>query len=780
MSNQAKVRHHSFQPGAMSIIQMGEELIGHPTTAINELVKNGYDADALNCKVYFNYPKNAKGSFAIIYDNGIGMDNNILFGDWLKPSVSAKRKQNAKSEVYNRSLLGSKGIGRLATMALGDTITVITKKEYEKRFNWITVNRRAFKEETLLAKISFPGDQIADYYDLFKQKDYLEERKSPENYYLLDFLKKAQIDLFSKGTLIIIESLDDAVLKILHQDYNQVELLEENIEPFKNTEFYKGLATLITPINLNQGIQQELVKKGIINNEKVISDNNSTFSVDYGTNLMPDMDEKEIEWQKIDPIPVQSAYDYRVYGKVTCEGNVKGFLAYQRLDDDIFEEQFNLSKEESDESKGGLLNLFEEKQNNDTGEYYFDIRVYDIGEKDNLEKLAKFANFNSGAKFKRAFKQFQGLRVSKNGFGVKPYGIEVEDWIGLSKRRVQRPGQTVNTNQILGYIFFYSPQNDNLEEKTNREGFQENNAFIQVKNTLNYIFKNLGQRRYNYRLLHGLGRIPSSKHQRPDFEKFVKTLNQYNASNQIINYSEKFMKEVTTSMDNLEESLSFSERLASLGSGIELVYHELAQPLSALQTTKSSLNLKKKKIQEDALKSYITDINTLVHTTDVIVELRKSLQPAIGRSRKKKFKPYHTFLKVCNLFTKDIEEYNIQIVADERLKERKIVDLEFALWISFLNIINNAVYWIKKSGRNGEIRFHMEGDNIVISNSGPFINVQIIEYIFDYGVTTRQEKNATGLGLAFTQSILSKNNWEIFAENRENGPAFIIKKVQNE
>ena len=37
-------KEHIFQPGAMSIIQMGEELIGHPSTAINELVKNGYDA----------------------------------------------------------------------------------------------------------------------------------------------------------------------------------------------------------------------------------------------------------------------------------------------------------------------------------------------------------------------------------------------------------------------------------------------------------------------------------------------------------------------------------------------------------------------------------------------------------------------------------------------------------------------------------------------------------------------------------------------------------------
>ncbi len=55
-----------------------------------------------------------------------------------------------------------------------------------------------------------------------------------------------------------------------------------------------------------------------------------------------------------------------------------------------------------------------------------------------------------------------------------------------------------------------------------------------------------------------------------------------------------------------------------------------------------------------------------------------------------------------------------------------------------------------------------------------------MEDIFEYGVTTRQEKNATGLGLSYTQSILSKNDWDITAENLEKGPIFIIKKQEDE
>jgi signal transduction histidine kinase len=769
------IKRHSFQPGAMSIIQMGEQLIGHPSTAVNELVKNGYDADALKCEVYFSYSEQFDQSFAIVFDDGSGMDDNVLFGDWLKPSVSSKRKEGSQSKIFHRNHLGRKGIGRLAAMALGEHVTVITRTSPATDYNWITINRAAFKENKLLSNIKFPGDKIANYKLLFSDEIIIEERKTSKNEALTSFLGKASLDSFEKGTLIIIECLDISVLKILQQDYSQVELPEQETT-LENTSFYKSLATLITPLNLNSEIQSELYKKKLIDNEKAIASLESKFRIQFGTNLLPDQATDKIEWVSINPIPIQSVYDYRVYGKVSSVGVVKGFMSYNRLENDIKEEIFEFSKKETKDEYDTQTSLFEDDTEQETGEYYFDIRIYDIGEKDNLEKLASKAKLKNASHFRTVFKNFQGMRISKNGFGVKPYGDEVEDWIGLSKSRVQNPGRNVNTNQILGYVFFYSPENDNLEEKTNREGFIENRAFQLVKATMEEIFSELGKRRYNYRALHGLGRIPTSKHQRPDVDEFMQKIRTLHAGPEVIKASEKFMKDVTTSMDNIEEALSFAERLASLGSGLELVYHEMAQPISGLRTTKSSLDLKRNKIDPASFDNFIKDINALSHATDVLTELRKSLQPAIGRSRSKKFIPYHTFLKVCNLYKSDIEESKISVITDKRLEEIELVELEYAFWIAFLNIVNNAIYWIKKSEKLCEIRFQIENDSFVISNTGPYINEELLDQIFNYGVTTRTEKNATGLGLAFTRSILSRNGWNITAENRKDGPAFIIHK----
>lgn len=786
MDNISTVKKYSFEPGAMSIIQMGEELIGHPSTAINELVKNGYDADATNCKVFINYSSLNNESFAIIYDNGSGMNSEILFGDWLKPSVSSKRVENKISPIFKRQVLGSKGIGRLASMALGHNITVVTRTNPLNPFSWITINREHFKEDKLLSEIKFPGDTINNFSKLFLNDDFLLERNSFKNNLLIELLSMNNLIEFKKGTLIIVEDLDDSVLKILTEDFNNLEFNSNTDEPLKETSFYKSLSTLITPLKLNSEIEKELIEKEIILNSKEKENNTLNFNLEFGTNLIPEQLKQKIEWQSVDTIAIQSIYDYRVYGKVTKEGNVIGNFSNKRLINLSYEEKFEIPykdiiEDKKSNKKNETLKLFDnDNYQPETGEYYFDIRVYDIGENDNLEKLANLSNLKNGKAFRNMFKNFQGLRISKNGFGVKPYGEEVEDWIGLSKERVQNPTENVNTNQILGYVYFNSPENDNLEEKTNREGFLENTAFIQVKNTLKIIFKNLGRKRANFRVINGIGRIPQSKHDRPKTEEFLETINSNDNVNFIRSYSEKFMKEINTSMDNLEESLSFSERLASLGSGLELVYHEMAQPISGLRTTKSSLELKKTKINSESLDNFLFDINSLNHATDILVELRKSLQPAIGRTRKKNFIPCETFVKVCNLYKSDIEEFNIEVSIDERISKFEIFDLEYAFWITFLNVVNNAIYWLKKSPNEKKISFFMEDDSFIISNTGPFINENIIEHIFNYGVTTRQEKNATGLGLAFTQSILSRNNWEIFAENRKTGPAFIINRIKDE
>src|SRR5687767_5451569 len=210
-----EINQHRFEHGAMSIIQMGEELIGHPTTAINELIKNGYDADAFEYWVYFNYASDIGKTFVFGFDNGLGMGENILFGNWLYPSISSKRIGEGKSPILKRTFLGSKGIGRLAAMALGRYLTVISKTNDEAKYNWLVIDREKFRKEDLLTKVTFPGGQVNSLSEIFENEEINRYKGFKSSTKLLSLLSDKQFKDFNEGTIIIVEYLDSSVKAII-------------------------------------------------------------------------------------------------------------------------------------------------------------------------------------------------------------------------------------------------------------------------------------------------------------------------------------------------------------------------------------------------------------------------------------------------------------------------------------------------------------------------------------------------------------------------------------
>ena len=774
---------HRFSSGAMSIIQMGEEQIGHPSTAINELVKNAYDADADKCWVYTQYDRDTNRNFLIIRDNGLGMNNKTLFGDWLITSRSSKRDEDRelrRSAIYERRYLGSKGIGRLAAMALGRFLTVITKQKDENEFNWLRIDRESFRVEELLDEITFSGGKIKDFTLLFSDKELLEENGLSKNGNLINLLSGKPFKDFVEGTMIVLQDVDSSVKAIIEA--------ETNYKEFDDTSFYKSLVDLITPLKLNEEIQKELVKEGILKTELRISNGSDTFELFYGANFITNQIKTSAEFIEVTRSKIIDFYDYRIFGKVTNDSDVIGKYLCRRFEGDIRNEDFDISSEYimSDEDLKVRNTLqFEDipdkYKDSNVGEFYFDIRVYDLDD-DSKDKMVDLLKADGRKAAARIMSRYLGLKVSKNGFGVKPYGEEDQDWLGLGAQRVNKHIVTIGPNQILGYTFLYSPQNDGLSEKTNREGFFENKAFIVFKKIITGILEEAGQRRAKYRLYHGLGRGKAqSKLERPNSEKFIQYLSSKTKDPELLKLTEQFVSETNTALDNMQESLSLSQRLATLGTGLELVYHELAQPLTSLGGSLSSLTTNTEKINDEKLKHTFKDrISNISSSIALIEELKESLQPAIGKSKAKEFKPIDTFKKVLHLFREKIEADGIMINISAALNNVSIKEVEYPFWISFLNILNNSMYWVNYTDREKIINFQYNDGSFIISNTSPKIPDDELDLIFEYGITSKKERNATGLGLAFTRSMLSSIGWEIEAENLLFGPAFIMRKIKND
>lgn len=764
-------RKHKFQHGARSIIQMGEELIGHPSSAINELVKNGYDADGTQVDVYVHIADTIEQSFVVVADNGTGMSEDVLFGDWLKPSVSEKRAKT-HSPVFGRRFLGNKGIGRLAAMALGDRLTVISSTSKCQKYNWIYLESKQFYEETLLDNIEFPGDEVDDYLDIFKNVEHRETEGVPINSELLQFLESRWYRSFKEGTLIIVEQLELGLYELMKEEFS----MSENEISLTETSLMKSLSVLITPMSLSSVIQNELIEAKLLNTVSAIANESSTFEINYGSNLIHDFDIIQSDLEKITPINIIQGFDYRLKGIVDNEGNVLGELTVSRLEKDSYTVPFEMDKSEIwGEEKEIEKQKEGEETGLDLGSFLFDIRVFDR-ERDTIEKLNSLLNTTTN-KTKQLLTKLLGVRVAKNGFGVKPYGEESQDWLGLGQIRVQDPTRNIGTNQVLGNLYLFSPENDGLKEKTNREGFYENKAFQQLKAITLSVIGELGQIRYNYRVKHGIGRKPLGGIGRPKSEEYLKYI-QENASADVITKTKEYIKEANQALDSAEERLTLSEKLASLGNSLELMYHEMAQPLTILGGAEMGIEDNIENILPTSVKNEIEkELQSISEAIGTLDELKDSLEPAIGKSRKKNFKPILTFKKVVRLYRKNISDFSIQLDIDQAIEEFSIKENEYAFWIAFLNILNNAIYWLTSEDNDDRrILISLKGDIIEISNTGPLIDTNIIDTIFEYGVSNKPGKHKSGLGLTYTKSILNKNGWDITTENRSIGPVFSIKQ----
>ncbi len=127
MSEQIKTLKFKFDVSAYRLL--GRELITDRITALFELVKNSYDANAENVLVKFeNINPRSDKSLITIQDDGIGMSFEDVRDKWMVIGTSSKRKAKQSPPPYNRKVVGKKGVGRFAVDKLGAKLLLKTTK----------------------------------------------------------------------------------------------------------------------------------------------------------------------------------------------------------------------------------------------------------------------------------------------------------------------------------------------------------------------------------------------------------------------------------------------------------------------------------------------------------------------------------------------------------------------------------------------------------------------------------------------------------------------------
>lgn len=158
------------------VIQLGAELISDSEQALLELIKNAYDGDATRCSIVlepdWNPPedhqwrshleswrlstKRESVGRIVVRDNGSGLTESAVTDGWLFISASLKRSiAGAKTPTLKRHRIpvGDKGLGRLATMRLGEVLLLRTMTEGESRSRSVSFAWSAFEAGEALEQV---------------------------------------------------------------------------------------------------------------------------------------------------------------------------------------------------------------------------------------------------------------------------------------------------------------------------------------------------------------------------------------------------------------------------------------------------------------------------------------------------------------------------------------------------------------------------------------------------------------------------------------------------
>ncbi len=139
--SKAKVQRGSatFRPRARIIRTLGRDLITNEIVALQELVKNAYDADATGVTLTFEEPLEAGAGFIEVADNGDGMTLETIRTAWMEPATVAKVE--SPQTRTGRRVTGEKGIGRFASARVARILDLETrarggKADVHVQFDW--------------------------------------------------------------------------------------------------------------------------------------------------------------------------------------------------------------------------------------------------------------------------------------------------------------------------------------------------------------------------------------------------------------------------------------------------------------------------------------------------------------------------------------------------------------------------------------------------------------------------------------------------------------------
>jgi len=751
----------NYKISARATILLGREGVSKVDGAMVEMIKNTYDADADFC--FLCIDKNNDTIY--LYDNGIGMSQDVIRDYWMLIGTSNKRDEYKSTK--NRIKSGEKGIGRFALDRLGSKCTMYTKTaEKEALLRWRTDWSEFENTEKTLDEMQADLDELslglADVIPA-KLKDNITafvleknlERNTNDRLEIIPFLS---------GTLFIINGLRDAW----------------NVD-FTN-KFISSLGTLLPPVE-----QSEFYLCTMKSIADCYTEVMNPFSEDYDYKLNASFDGSEfvVEWDRnefdVNRIP-DEVFDRDDFNKEP----------YRK--EDFLLQKFSKRLSIKELMKTDDENLIKKVQQLGSFSLNYTFMKVSINDDSNETFFYKEIGKNRA----QWLKDYGGIKIYRDNFFVRPYGdpaSDAFDWLGLDARKAKNPasishkngGWHVRNRQGQGTIYISRVTNQVLLDKASREGIIENEYFSLFKNVIVELLSFFERdRAYIGRAMKDYSDEVNKKEKTKNegstlAKKVLKDTSR--AKDSEIDSNEKVLaRTVQIYEEEREELLSEIQQLKVLAtSGLitSTVAHDLKSLNAILVQRVEYLKKDIERSDETMINRHISDL--MKHDkflkswlTIVATNARKD-----RRTRRKK-DVYLTIRNLVDDLTPILQrkQVTVNISDDNQVVERRIFQSDFESII--YNLIINSIEAFQRVARdNREINIELSADdnNIIINyqDNGPGISDMFSNPydIFIYGTTSKKDKDGniigTGMGMYIVASTLREYSGDYSITNKKDG-----------
>jgi len=262
-----------------------------------------------------------------------------------------------------------------------------------------------------------------------------------------------------------------------------------------------------------------------------------------------------------------------------------------------------------------------------------------------------------------------------------------------------------------------------------------------------------------------------------------RTLELEGANWKLEQYKGRLEKRVQEEMEKVSEKetlLKERSRMASMGEMIDAIAHQWKQPLNAISMAADMIKCDKTDEIPNEKQIEINDMSEIIHLqiehmTTTLSEFRSFFRP----TKESKLFSLESCINSVKILLKDELVKNNIILQQGEQKDILIIGYENEFKHLILNLINNA----KDAFNDNNIKKrviaigYIETEHHitiqVVDNAGG-IPEHIIKDIFHPNVTTKADKEGTGIGLYMSSQIVQKHRGKLSVMNTKDGARFTI------